>query len=172
MEQKLTQQQLAEACGISANEFEEIEQGRAPAPIATLLKIGEALTIPLSGMMDETQDEDLLLQKRSHRQSQFGDAHMGYSYEWLANRSSTNRIEPILIHVTPKNLNLRQEAYTHSQDEFIFILEGAIYLLYGEENYYMEKGDSAFFAGSNSHLFIPVDDHREAHVLAIFVERG
>ncbi|GGH75339.1 transcriptional regulator [Compostibacillus humi] len=171
MRQKKTQQQIADECGISKSLLSKIENGQTASAIATLSKISEALGVSLSWILDDKTEEDLVLQKRSNRKARVGDAHMGYSYELLANRSHYSGIEPTIVHVTPKKLNLRKEAYTHSQDEFIYILEGSIYLLYDNENYYMEKGDSAYFKGSKPHLFVPVGDE-EAQVLTCFIDRN
>ncbi|WP_439312612.1 cupin domain-containing protein [Virgibacillus sp. W0181] len=93
---------------------------------------------------------------------------MGYSYELLANPHYSN-VEPTIVHVTPKNENLRYEPYTHSEEEFIYILEGSIYLLYDREKHYMVKGDTAYFKGEKPHLFVPVDNEG-AKVLTIFVD--
>lgn len=146
----------------------KIENGQTASAVATLSKISEALHVPLSWLLDEQVEDHLVLQKRSQRRAKIGDEHMGYSYERLANRSQFSNIEPTIVHVTPKNKNLRTETYTHSEDEFIFILEGSIYLLYDGENYYMEKGDSAYFKGEKPHLFVPVNDE-EARVLTCFI---
>lgn len=94
---------------------------------------------------------------------------MGYSYELLANRSQYTGVEPTIVHVTPKDLNVREEAYTHAEDEFIYILKGTIELSYNGNKHYMEKGDTAYFKGTKPHLFIPVDNEG-AEVLTLFIE--
>src|SRR5699024_1374494 len=103
----------------------------------------------------------------SERESKVSDEHMGYSYELLANRSPYTGVEPTIVHVTPKNRNVREEAYTHSHDEFIYIIEGKIELVYDGARYQMGRGDTAFFAGSKPHIFMPVDNHG-AEVLTLF----
>lgn|SRR5699024_5584513 len=99
------------------------------------------------------------------------DEHMGYSYELLANRSPYTGVEPTIVHVTPKNINVRVDAYTHSHDEFIYILKGKIELFYDGDKHEMEQGDTAYFTGKKPHLFIPVDDHG-AEVLTLFIEHN
>ncbi len=134
-------------------------------------KISDALGVQLSWILDDKTEEDLVLQKKSTRQSKVGDESMGYSYELLANRSKYSGIEPTIVHVTPKKRNQRlDKTYTHSQDEFIYILEGSINLLYDDETHFLEKGDSAYFQGSKPHLFVPVDDEG-AQVLTCFIDR-
>ncbi|GGA81079.1 helix-turn-helix domain-containing protein [Ornithinibacillus halotolerans] len=169
LRKKLTQQQVADASGISKSMLSKIENGQTASAIATLSKISETLDVSLSWLLDERNEQDLVLLPKNNRKSKIGDENMGYSYELLANRSSLSGFEPTIVHVTPKNLNLREETYTHTQDEFIFILEGSIYLYYDGKKFFMEKGDSACFKGSKPHLFIPVDE-KEAKVLTFFVD--
>ncbi|MGM8365788.1 cupin domain-containing protein [Virgibacillus sp. W0181] len=118
--------------------------------------------------MDDHPETDLVLLPKSSRMQRMGDEGMGYSYELLANPHYSN-VEPTIVHVTPKNENLRYEPYTHSEEEFIYILEGSIYLLYDREKHYMVKGDTAYFKGEKPHLFVPVDNEG-AKVLTIFVD--
>jgi len=134
-----------------------------------LAKISKVLDVPLSWLLEDSPEQDLVLQSKSERQSKVGDEHMGYSYELLANRSRYTGVEPTIVHVTPKDVNLRKEGYTHSHDEFIYILKGAIELSYNGSKHYMEKGDTAYFKGTKPHLFIPVDNDG-AEVLTLFIE--
>mgnify|MGYP001944303292 FL=1 len=169
MRQKKTQQQIADECNISKSLLSKIENGQTSSAIATLSKISNALDVPLSWLLEDKPEQDLVLLAKSERQSKVGDEHMGYSYELLANRSQFTGVEPTIVHVTPKNLNLREDAYTHSQDEFIYILKGSIELFYDGKKYLMEQGDTAYFNGKKPHLFIPVDNEG-AEVLTLFID--
>lgn len=166
--QRKTQQQIADYCNISKSMLSKIENGQRASAVATLSKICEALNIPLSWLLDSEKDQELVLVREQNRQMKIGNAGMGYSYEVLANRSHLSAIEPLIVSV-PKVQNKNQQTYTHAQDEFIYILEGAIELYYDGKKYYMEKGDSAFFKGTKSHLFMPVNNE-EAQVLTIYIE--
>jgi len=167
--QKKTQQQVADECGISKSLLSKIENGQTSSAVATLSKISQSLHVSLSWILDDRPETDLVLLPKTNRQFSVGDESMDYSYELLANRSKFSNIEPTIVHVTPKDINLRHDPYTHSQDEFIYILEGSIYLLYDGHKNKMEQGDTAYFKGTKSHLFIPVDN-KGARVLTIFVE--
>lgn len=169
MRQKKTQQQIADECNISKSLLSKIENGQTSSAIATLSKISKVLDVPLSWLLEDNPEQDLVLLSKSERQSKVGDEHMGYSYELLANRSRFTGVEPTIVHVTPKNINFREDAYTHTQDEFIYILKGAIELFYNGSKHYMKKGDTAYFKGTKPHLFIPVDNEG-AEVLTLFIE--
>lgn len=169
LSRKKTQQQIADVCAISKSLLSKIENGQTTSAIATLSKISKALEVPLSWLLEDHAEMDLVISKQEQRQAKVGDEHMGYSFELLANRSQYTGVEPTIVHVTPKDINLRTDAYTHSQDEFIYILEGSIELLYNGEKHLMQQGDSANFKGTSPHLFIPVDN-LGAKVLTLFIE--
>ncbi|WP_404821767.1 helix-turn-helix domain-containing protein [Oceanobacillus halotolerans] len=170
MRHKKTQQQVADECGISKSLLSKIENGQTSSAVATLSKISEVLDVPLSWVLDGHPETDIMVLPKTKRQFKVGDENMGYSFELLANRSRFSNIEPTIVYVTPKDANYRVDAYTHSQDEFIYILEGSILLYYDGEEHQMEKGDTAYFKGENPHLFVPVDNEG-AKVLTIFIER-
>lgn len=166
-----TQQEVAEAANISKSLLSKIENGQTASAIATLSRICDALNVQLSWVLDDKAEQDIVIQRKASHPQRVGDESMGYSYEILANRSQYSGIEPTIVHVTPKSQNLRDErTYTHSQDEFIYILEGEIELLYDGKKQLLQTGDSAYFAGSKPHLFLPVDD-QEAKVLTCFIDR-
>lgn len=146
----------------------KIENGQTASAVATLSKISEALDIPLSWVIDDQPETDMVLQPKDTRQALVGHEDMGYSYELLA-RSRFSKIESTIVYVTPKDTNLREEPYTHSEDEFIYILEGSIYLYYDGKSNLMNQGDTAYFKGTKPHLFIPVDNEG-AKVLTVFVD--
>lgn len=136
--------------------------------MATLSKISETLDVPLSWVLDGHPETDIVLLPKAERKIS-ADENMGYSLELLANRSRFSRIEPTIVHVTPKDYNKRHEPYTHTQDEFIYIVDGAIELYYDGERNYMAKGDTSYFKGVKPHLFIPVDNDG-AKVLTVFID--
>lgn len=169
LRKKKTQQQIADECNISKSLLSKIENGQTSSAIATLAKISKSLDVSLSWLLEDKPEQDIVLLPKSGRQAKVGDEHMGYSYELLANRSPFTGVEPTLVHVTPKHVNLRKEMYTHSHDEFIYILKGKIELSYNGHTYFMEQGDTAYFTGTKPHLFIPVDNEG-AEVLTLFIE--
>ena len=165
---KKTQQEIADECGISKSLLSRIENGHKATALATLSKISDSLDVPLSWLLDNQNGVNPLIVRESDRKSEIGDIIMGYSFELLANKTNLSLIQPMIVHV-PKVQKKNQQTYTHSQDEFIYILEGAIELLYDGKKYYMKKGDSAYFEGTKSHLFMPADNE-EAKVLTIYIE--
>src|SRR5699024_2264207 len=137
----------------------------------TLSKISHELNVPLSWLLESNPEKDLVLIPKQSRQSKITDEHMGYSYELLENRSPYTGVELTIVHVTPQDLNVRKETYTHTHDEFIYIIKEKIKLVYDDESHLMKQGDTAFIAGSKQHKYMRVDNDGE-EVLTLFVENN
>ncbi|MGM8215915.1 helix-turn-helix domain-containing protein [Bacillaceae bacterium W0354] len=170
IKQKKTQQQIADECDISKSLLSKIENGKTSAAMATLSRISDTLGVKLSWLIDDQIDKDIEIMAGNNRRGKIEDIDMGYSYELLAKRSKLTGIEPMVVYVTPKNIATRQEPYTHMEDEFIYVLDGKIDLLYDGKKYRMVTHDTAYFDGSKPHFFLPVDN-KEAQVLTIYVEK-
>ena len=105
--------------------------------------------------------------KSKERTLKIGNKEIGYMYEALANRSQFSKIEPVIVTVLPEADLV--EPFTHSEDEFIYILSGSINLHYDGELHYLEQGDSAYFEGNIPHIFLATDNN-EAKVLCMFIQ--
>ena len=107
LRQQKTQQQIADECGISKSLLSKIENGQTSSAVATLSRISDALGIPLSWVLDDHPETDIVLLPKDKRQYKIGNEHMGYSYELLANRSKFSHIEPTIVYVTPKDAKIK-----------------------------------------------------------------
>lgn len=88
-------------------------------------------------------------------------------YEALAKRPQFSKVEPVIVTVLPEAELV--EPFTHSEDEFIYILSGAINLYYDGELYFLKEGDSAYFEGNVPHIFLS-SENKEAKVLSLFIQ--
>lgn len=163
----LTQQELADKCGFTKSLLSKIENGQTGSAVATLSKIANHLETPLSWFLEEENQQDLILSLAKSRTTKVGSKEMGYLYERLANRAQFSKIEPVVVTVPPDSEVT--EPFTHSEDEFIYILFGAIYLSYDGETYLLHEGDSVYFNGSKPHAFLPCTD-QDAKVLTVFIQ--
>lgn len=163
-----TQQDLAEKCGLTKSMLSKIENGRCPAALATYSRIAKNLDVPLTWFLEEHDEgKSLVIVPGNTRRIRYGSSEIGYLYETLANRSRFSNIEPTVVTV-PSVLE-DFELFTHDEDEFIFILNGRINLLYDGESHPMSQGDSAYFEGTKPHIFLPLDGE-ESKVLTIYIQ--
>ena len=167
LNKSLTQQELAERCNLTKSHISKIENGQAAPAIATLSKIAQALNAPLSWFLESNIQQKLSIVKNTERTVKLGNKEIGYMYEGLASRPYFSKVEPVIITVLPEADSV--EPFTHSEEEFIFILSGSINLFYEDELHLLQEGDSAYFEGNVPHIFLAIDD-REAKVLSMFIQ--
>ncbi|MGE7836149.1 helix-turn-helix domain-containing protein [Viridibacillus arvi] len=166
LRKNMTQQSLAELCGITKSHVSKIENGQATPALATLSNIAKALDSPMTWFIEHTNNEMLSIVKKSDRIIKHGDEKIGYQYETLANKAMMSDINPTIVTVLPEAQVV--EPYVHDDDEFIFILSGSIFLFYGEEKHVLNQGDSAYFSGRKPHIFLP-NSQENAQVLTIYI---
>ena len=63
------------------------------------------------------------------------------------------------------------EIFTHDAEEFIFILEGKITLRYKDNDYILEKGDSAYIDSRRPHSFINEEPDKAVILTANYIYR-
>lgn len=135
--------------------------------MATLSKIAQELNAPLSWFLESNVQNKMSIVRSKERTLKVGNKEIGYMYESLAKRAHFGKVEPVIVTVLPEAELV--EPFTHSEDEFIYVLSGSINLYYDGELHYLEQGDSAYFEGNIPHIFLSTDN-TEAKVLTMFIQ--
>ncbi|PWA09225.1 XRE family transcriptional regulator [Pueribacillus theae] len=164
---KLTQASLAELVGITKSHISKIENGVATPSLVTLSKIAEALGSPMSWFVIQEEHEGLSIVRKSDRNENVAKNEIGYEYELLANKNFMSNINPTIVTVLKGAEEI--EPYVHDNDEFIYVITGAIQLKYDGKTFNLVQGDSAYFSGKKPHIFINNSDE-VSKVLTIYVE--
>ena len=105
---------------------------------------------------EERSEVDIKIVKQNERKSleNFG---YGLTLEFLTTIDKYHKIEPT-IQILTKNVVSGRPPYQHEGDEFLFVLEGSIKLVYDNIDYVIEKGDSVYFNPRIPHSFINVGE--------------
>ncbi len=78
------------------------------------------------------------------------EKHYGYEFESLAPHKTDRHMEPFMVTLGPTDTE--EERSAHDGQEFIYVLEGNMEVLYGEETYILEPGDSVYYDSTVPHL--------------------
>jgi transcriptional regulator with XRE-family HTH domain len=143
----LTQRTLAQACDLSANAIGLIERGESSPSVSTLHRLALALEVPIAQLFTETEDQTVVLTKRSQR-LQAHRAHI--QMENLAEGLSEQSMEPFLVTLQPGAGN-GADPVVHQGEEFAFCLEGEIEYRVAGQAYQLEAGDSLMFRANQPH---------------------
>jgi transcriptional regulator with XRE-family HTH domain len=154
----ISRQQIVERTGLSKPLLSQIESEVVAPPVATLLKISQALNVNIGYFFQEEETgKRAVVVRKNERKQVFRRIHedpskVGYYYESLAYPKADKHMEPFQVQFEIK----RKEDlifFTHKGEEFVFILEGQLEFNYENETFLLEAGDSLYFDSSLPHAF-------------------
>ena len=171
LQQGLTVEQLAKRSGFSKGFISQIENFRQTPSLKALVRISEALGVPLSSLFDEQgrheppftfgrMDEGVELGRDD------GDQH-GIRYLALAFPQIGRKMDPFLIEYTP---GTPREFLLHEAEEFFVLLEGRLtYYLYDDNSpREMAPGDTLYMKANIPHRVQLCDGCTYAKGLVIY----
>ncbi|MDR6549103.1 XRE family transcriptional regulator [Paenibacillus qinlingensis] len=165
LEQNRSLLDVATISGFSKSLLSKIENGKTVPPIATLVKIADALGTKVSTLLDDEQQTGSIYTSSSVSKSKLVKTDKGYSFFAFAVERGDKMMQPFLF--TAKKIDYeRGSLYSHVGEEFVYVLEGEMQYKVGNTDYLLKAGDSLYFDSIEKHTLIPISD--EVVYLAIF----
>lgn len=144
--------QLADRSGLSKGMLSKIENVQASPSLATLARLSEALSVPVTAFfrgLDEEHDV-LHVKAGSGTDIQHKGTRKGQRYQSLGRmRVPHDRLEPLLVTLTEDSEVF--PLFQHGGTELIYMLDGTMVYDYGDAAYVLEPGDALQFAGEVTH---------------------
>ena len=165
-------EEMAERTGLDKMQIDRIEANQDLPSLAPLIKIARVLGVRLGTFLDD-QDAfgPVVSRKKDLKESvSFSTdqtvSHTHMDYYSLAPDKSGRHIEPFIIRIAPKETEVEFSPSSHEGEEFMYCLEGAIEINYGQETYRLEEGDSIYYDSIVAH-HVHAADQQGAKILAI-----
>ncbi|MDR0901077.1 MAG: XRE family transcriptional regulator [Methanobrevibacter sp.] len=162
---------LAKESNINLNLIKSLENGEAIPSLTPLTKIARALGVRLGTFLDDAnQDGPVLVKKGKSEQVVYfsGDENKtdksALEFYSLGAGKNDRHMEPFIIDVHTDNSDF--ELSSHEGEEFIYVLDGAIELKYGQNSYIIEKGDSIYYDSIIPH-HLHSNNQEKSKILAI-----
>jgi transcriptional regulator with XRE-family HTH domain len=148
---KVTLQELAKETGFTKGYLSRIENTPKAPPVSTLIILSKALDISLSDIFGEKKErKSACLVKKGERTVVVQDGTLfGYAYEKLADKFTDKHMQPYVL-TLPKRLK-KNAVFQHTGEEMLFVLEGTMKFIHGENEYLVEQGDCIYFDASFPH---------------------
>lgn len=150
-EKKYTLKQLSTESGLSVGFLSQLERGLSSIAIDSLAKIADLLGVNLASFFDDGETE------RSPNP-------VVHSFDMHHSQISPQIIQFVLSHdvcafkILPRILQLMPfadadelEMYTHTGEEFVYVLEGVVTVYIGDTQYVLYPGDSIQIDSDESH---------------------
>lgn len=167
-QQQRTQNDIAARCGFTVSLLSKIENGQTTPPVATLMKIANALGVKVSDLLEpEHPPATVFVPAEHHRDAaRWIKTDRGYSFFAFASARGDKAMQPYLF--TARKGETTDSPLSHSGEEFLFVLSGEMRYRVGNVEYTLKAGDSLYFNSLEDHSLQPVTD--EVTYLAVIAE--
>lgn len=162
---------LAERAQLPIEQIEQIENGGTLPGLAPLIKIARVLGVRLGTFLDDTQSMGAVVSRGSELKESVHFSNHGavdadnMIYHSLSEGKDNRHLEPFIIDILPTE----EEGYTtstHEGEEFIYVLEGQVEVIYGKNTHLLEAGDSIYYDSIVKH-HVHGYNGRKARILAV-----
>ena len=164
----LTIASLSKKAGISKGLLSRVENGRTIPSLPVLLELIRALDVEMPLFFDGLDNPSFMYihQKREDYKLIRKENAEGFNYMSILTESFSNIVfQATLLFLEP---HAKREKVVTDGYEFIYLIDGEIGYLLGEEKLIMKKGDSLFFDGRIPHLKLNETD-KTAEILVIYM---
>jgi quercetin dioxygenase-like cupin family protein/DNA-binding XRE family transcriptional regulator len=158
--QALSCDEVSALVGVATDRLAEIEAGHGIPSVGLVIKLSRLLGSRVDGILHGVARSRPLTVCRAgdlRTPDEEGDTDQGYTYHSLGRPSAPGQgMEPLLITFVPGKSDARPIA--HDGQEFVYVLEGRVELLHGDERCTLGPGDSVYLDSARPHLFRAVGD--------------
>ena len=146
---EISQDEIAKAIGIPADEYLRLESGENDMPISTLYEIAAVLHVDFSTLLTgQTPKMATYAVTRGGKGAKI-ERYPGYDYTSLSYNFKHREMEPILV-----NLARNDECpalVSHSGQEFNYVIHGTVRVTIARKDIILEAGDCIYFDPAQPH---------------------
>jgi transcriptional regulator with XRE-family HTH domain len=153
--QEMTLAQVCKLTGIDSERLRAFEEGTAVPSIGAVIQLSRVLGSKMEGLLHggATVSEALTVCRSGESLAgEQGDTEQSYAYSSLTRPGTAGHVmEPFLLNFDPDVAP--GVPITHDGQEFVYVVEGSVELLYDGRSHRLEKGDSAYLDSTHPHTF-------------------
>ena len=159
----LTRSQLGEKCGLNEEQITLIEEQSDIPSLSPLIKIARTLGVRLGTFLDDQIDLGPVICRQNEIQQSISfsndntESRKHMNYYSLSGNKTERQMEPFIVHLNQQTDD-SVERSSHEGEEFAYVLSGKVEILYGDKQYYLEKGDSIYYDSIVPHLIRAVSN--------------
>ncbi|HKL72198.1 MAG TPA: cupin domain-containing protein [Marinilabiliaceae bacterium] len=147
----ITAQQAAENCGLSINDYQQLELGLTDISVGTLHTLAKSFGVEVSTFLSGEEPRMRLYTLTRKGQGVVMKRRKAYSYKALAANFINRKADPFLVKVEPKPDNLPVDFNNHPGQEFNLILKGSMKFFINDKEMILNEGDSIYFDSGSPH---------------------
>lgn len=152
----LTQEELAERSELTKGFISQLERDLTSPSIDTFSNILEALGTDMSEFFKSEKADQLVFTESDYFEGNYGK--LGMRMEWIVPNAQKNSMEPVIF--TFEENGESKEYSPFEGEEFGYVLEGEILLIYGNKEYSLKKGQTFYLSPNQTRIVKNNNDGR------------
>ena len=148
----LSVEEIAERSGLTVEQINSIENDVNLPSLGPLIKIARALGARLGTFMDDSDALGPIVCRAEDREKDSSisfsngatDARKHMEHHPLAQQKAGRHMEPFVIDINPED-SPEFQLSAHEGEEFIYVMQGEVEVVYGKDTYTLKEGDSIFY---------------------------
>ncbi|MBI9105839.1 MAG: cupin domain-containing protein [Spirochaetales bacterium] len=171
---EMTIDALSEQAGIAPAMVAKMEEGELVPYLSPLIKLSRALGVRLGTFLDDQENLGPVvtrktdLSKVERLRGIDTDTHRDRAFYSLALNKTSRHMEPLIVELSPSDASGRKTS-SHEGEEFIYVLEGEVEIVYGKEIYTLSSGESIYYDSIVQHD-VKTAGSEPAKILAVLHE--
>jgi transcriptional regulator with XRE-family HTH domain len=169
-EKGLSINELSKLTGFDVELLSNIEEDKVQPQLGTLIKLSKALDSALGRLVSGVGNKLFSITRKDEQKVvSRSTSHEGkkqvYTYKSLAPEVKGRHMEAMIVQLEE---NPDPETSIHGGEEFIYVLDGVVFLKIGEDTFALEPGDSVYYLSTTPHLVAAKSG--KATILAVLYE--
>lgn len=166
---KISFEELSHMTGFDVDLLKKIESNEIQPQLGTLVKLSKALESAFSRLVSGVGDKLYSVTRKNDRKvvsrSSSAKGKQLYTYYSMAPEVKGRHMEALMVTLEE---NPDQEMSVHEGEEFIYVIEGTVYVKIDEDEFDLEPGDSVYYLSTTPHIIAAKKD--KAVILAVLHE--
>ena len=152
----LTQEELSERSELTKGFISQLERDLTSPSIDTFSNILEALGTNMSEFFKTEKDEQIVFTEDDYFEGNYEKLSM--KMEWIVPNAQKNTMEPVIF--TFEKNGESKEYSPFEGEEFGYVLEGKIMLVYGNKEYLLKEGETFYLIPDQSRFIKNINEGR------------
>jgi transcriptional regulator with XRE-family HTH domain len=152
--------EVADEAGLTKGFISKLERDRANVSVASLMRLCDALGVPIGSMFQASKGE--IVRLGDYPPIDFGGSGMR---EYLLTPSGEKRVQAILSEIQPGGGSGDEPYSLPAEVEFAFVLAGRLHITIDGEAVTLDQGDAFTFPAGAPHAFRSVEADGATRVL-------
>ena len=144
-----TREEFAQKLDLTVEKYSSYEENASTIPISIICNIASICGVELSEIMTGVSAKLTTLQITRKGEEKSMERYPGYRMKDMAHSFSNKTMQPMLVTLLPDDSHAALA--THGGQEFNYVLEGSVELVWGEKSYILNEGDSVYFDPMHGH---------------------